>query len=175
MLKEYIGDFSCKYLGWKCHKKLDHVIEQEAVWSYWDLDMNINITTYGAKAVKYKRVFSIFIQSLIPSFIYWPDNSIIQCGNIVMKIKDYLWGVWKSWHESISLQNRMTYEMYSTSIYWTLIMCYASGGYRYSILCDDSQRIPVNDENKSIINVVITVLCDKCNNRDTDNSVIVMI
>jgi len=54
-------------------------------------------------------------------------------------------------------------------------MCYASGGYRYSILCDDSQRIPVNDENKSIINVVITVLCDKCNNRDTDNSVIVMI
>ena len=69
----------------------------------------------------------------------------------------------------------MTYEMYSTSIYWTLIMCYASGGYRHSILCDDSQRIPVNDENKSIINVVITVLCDKCNNRDTDNSVIVMI
>ena len=54
-------------------------------------------------------------------------------------------------------------------------MLYLSGRYRYSILCDDSQRIPVNDENKCIINVVITVLCDNYNNRDADNSVIVMI
>lgn len=156
-------------------KKLNHVIEQEAVWSYWDLVMHIDLTIYGAKAVKYKTVFSIFIWSLIPSFIYWPYNSIIQCETIVMKIKDYLWGVWESWYESISLRNKMTCEMYSTNIYWTLIMCYASGRYRYSILCDDSQRIPVNDENKCIINVVITVLCDNYNNRDADNSVIVMI
>lgn len=29
-------------------------------------------------------------------------------------------------------------------------MCYASGGYKYSILCDDFQRTPVSDENKCI-------------------------
>lgn len=40
--------------------------------------------------------------------------------------------------------------MYSTNTYWALIMCYASGGCRHSILCDDSQRTPANDGNKCI-------------------------
>lgn len=68
-----------------------------------------------------------------------------------MKIKDSLWGVWEIQHESTSLQHRIINEMmYSTNIYWALIMCYASGGYKYSILCDDFQRTPVSDENKCI-------------------------
>lgn len=67
-----------------------------------------------------------------------------------MKIKAYFRGVWGSQHKSIITTHDDTWsDVFKKRLLNTDYM-YASGGYRYSILCDNSQRTPVNDRNKCI-------------------------
>lgn len=72
-----LGEFSWEYSGLRLHEKWDYTVKRKADQSQWDLGICVNRTISVFKAEKFKTVFSIFIQSLIPSFIYWFVNPII--------------------------------------------------------------------------------------------------